>query len=218
MPPTSQPRGTLFDHLAAEDVVPFTPLSDADENEVWADATRIMLRQFCTLRTLWVHRGTSIGEVFRTGRTTRQQSHRRMKPTRCMHHGRRSRPLENIGGRPAVRRLVIDLVATWPTCRRDDLHPRGSLRRATRAIADRDAVARLPEVRHRNAYDTDGHFVGRGRSPAIESCHGCQSARCVRTDARAGRGDGEGGRAARCVEGVNGRGPLAPRRHTTRSR
>ncbi len=60
MLPTSQPRGTLFDHLAAEDVVPFTPLSDADWNEVRVDATRIMLRQFCTLRNLWVHRGTYI--------------------------------------------------------------------------------------------------------------------------------------------------------------
>jgi CRP-like cAMP-binding protein len=60
MPPTSSSRGTLSDHLAAEDIVPFTPFSDDDWNEVRADATRILLRQFCTLRNLWVHRGTYI--------------------------------------------------------------------------------------------------------------------------------------------------------------
>ena len=60
MPPTSTCRGTLSDHLAPEDIVPFTPLSDADWNEVRADATRILLRQFCTVRNLWVHRGTYI--------------------------------------------------------------------------------------------------------------------------------------------------------------
>ena len=60
MPPTSTCRGTLSDHLAPEDIVPFTPLSDADWNEVRADATRILLRQFCTPRNLWVHRGTYI--------------------------------------------------------------------------------------------------------------------------------------------------------------
>ena len=60
MPPTSTCCGTLSDHLAPEDIVPFTPLSDADWNEVRADATRILLRQFCTVRNLWVHRGTYI--------------------------------------------------------------------------------------------------------------------------------------------------------------
>jgi len=60
MPPTPTCRGTLSDHLAPEDIVPFTPLSDDDWNEVRADATLIMLRQFCTLRNLWVHRGTYI--------------------------------------------------------------------------------------------------------------------------------------------------------------
>ena len=60
MPPTSPRRGTLSDYLAPEDIVAFTPLSDADWNDVRADATRIMLRQFCTLRNLWVHRGTYI--------------------------------------------------------------------------------------------------------------------------------------------------------------
>ena len=60
MPPTPTCRGTLSDHLAPEDIVSFTPLSDSDWNEVRADATRIMLRQFCTLRNLWVHRGTYI--------------------------------------------------------------------------------------------------------------------------------------------------------------
>lgn len=60
MHPGSTRRGTLSDHLAPEDIVPFTPLSDADWNEVRADATRILLRQFCTARNLWVHRGTYI--------------------------------------------------------------------------------------------------------------------------------------------------------------
>jgi CRP-like cAMP-binding protein len=50
----------LADFLAADDIVPFTPLSDDDWNEVRADATRTLLRQFCTLRNLWVHRGTYI--------------------------------------------------------------------------------------------------------------------------------------------------------------
>jgi CRP-like cAMP-binding protein len=60
MPPPSTCRGTLSDHLAPDDIVPFTPLSDPDWNEVRADATRILLRQFLTPRNLWVHRGTYI--------------------------------------------------------------------------------------------------------------------------------------------------------------
>ena len=60
MPPPSTCRGTLSDHLAPDDIVPFTPLSDDDWNEVRADATRILLRQFLTPRNLWVHRGTYI--------------------------------------------------------------------------------------------------------------------------------------------------------------
>lgn len=57
---TSASQGGLADFLAADDIVPFTPLSDGDWNDVRSDATRILLRQFCTLRNLWVHRGTYI--------------------------------------------------------------------------------------------------------------------------------------------------------------
>jgi CRP-like cAMP-binding protein len=60
MPPTSKSRGTLSDHLAPDDIVSFSPLSEGDWNDVRADATRILLRQFCTPRNLWVHRGTYI--------------------------------------------------------------------------------------------------------------------------------------------------------------
>ena len=57
---TSSYRGTLSDHLVADDIVSFTPLSETDWDDVRADATRILLRQFCTLRNCWVHRGTYI--------------------------------------------------------------------------------------------------------------------------------------------------------------
>ena len=60
MPSPCTRRGTLSDFLVADDIVAFSPLSDADWNEVRADATRILLRQFCTPRNLWVHRGTYI--------------------------------------------------------------------------------------------------------------------------------------------------------------
>ena len=63
MPPTPTCRGTLSNFLAADDIVAFSPLSDDDWNEVRADATRILLRQFCTLRNLWVHRGTYILDI-----------------------------------------------------------------------------------------------------------------------------------------------------------
>jgi len=57
MEPPSNRRGTLDDYLAEDDIVAFAPLSDDDWNEIRADATRVLLRQFCTCRNLWVHRG-----------------------------------------------------------------------------------------------------------------------------------------------------------------
>ena len=60
MTPHSHARGTLSDHLAPEDIAPFSPLADEDWNEVRRDATRILLRRFCTPRNLWVHRGAYV--------------------------------------------------------------------------------------------------------------------------------------------------------------
>ena len=50
-------RGSLDDFLEADDIVPLPCLTDGEWDTVRNVGTRALLRQFLTLRNLWVHRG-----------------------------------------------------------------------------------------------------------------------------------------------------------------
>ena len=56
-------RGTLDDFLAPEDIAPVPTLTDTEWNAVRRVAGGALVRQFCTLRNLWVHRGRFVPDA-----------------------------------------------------------------------------------------------------------------------------------------------------------
>jgi CRP-like cAMP-binding protein len=66
-PPACSDRGTLDDFLTADEIVPLPPLAHGDWNRLRRTALRRIVRHFCTLRNLRVHRGRYLEDVIGFG-------------------------------------------------------------------------------------------------------------------------------------------------------